>query len=444
MGNLSDYLPTTSETVRRIYDWHKREGDAEAPRGYLGASIIGHHCDRYLWYSFRCCVKRDFDGRLYRLFETGDLAENRFGYELRAIGCTVHDLDEQGGQHAVYALGGHVSGHMDAAVLGIPEAPKTWHVCEFKTHNDKSFALLKKDGVKKSKPMHYAQMQTYMGLTGLTRALYLAVNKDTDELWSERVEYVAIEFKARINRAERIIRTHTPPERAASRSDDFRCKFCDAFKLCWGMVDESAVPIPGRHCRSCCHATPEIDTDETWARWSCAKTKRDLTPTEQAQACSAHLILPGLVSFAEPVDAGPDWIEFANIADNVRWRHGNGKGLWSTLELIATPGPAVGDARCQEVKDLFDGEFEKLSLVDQYNPADSTLLWNGPPEEIVAALEGLGLGDLMTKEPTRREDNNGYTVASEYASAGEGRDILVVLYTADRGQKVAAIWEGKK
>ena len=30
-------------------------------------------------------------------------------------------------------------------------------------------------------------MQIYMSLTGMTRAMYLAVNKDTDELYSERV-----------------------------------------------------------------------------------------------------------------------------------------------------------------------------------------------------------------------------------------------------------------
>ena len=49
--------------------------------------------------------------------------------------------------------------------LGIPEAPKTWHVLEFKTHNSKSFAKLEKEGVQKSNPMHYAQMQVYMGCT---------------------------------------------------------------------------------------------------------------------------------------------------------------------------------------------------------------------------------------------------------------------------------------
>lgn len=89
----------------------------------------------------------------------GDLAEARFVADLRAIGCTVYEVDENGKQFAIEALGGHFGGHMDGAALGIPEAPKTWHVTEFKTHSAKSFAKLQKDGVQKAKPQHYAQMQ---------------------------------------------------------------------------------------------------------------------------------------------------------------------------------------------------------------------------------------------------------------------------------------------
>ena len=235
MGNLSQYTPQESETVSRIYAWHKAMGDAEPQRGYLGASIIGHECMRYLWYCFRQCVGRQFEGRLYRLFETGDLAEERFTKELRAIGCEVHDVDPSTGkQFEVSAWGGHFSGHMDGCALGIPEAPKAWHVLEFKTHNAKSFAKLQKEGVAKSKPMHQAQMQVYMGLTKMDRALYLAVNKDTDELYAERVKYDSTEFTRLMDRAGRIIMAQAPMPRITDRPDDFRCRFCDAKTICWG------------------------------------------------------------------------------------------------------------------------------------------------------------------------------------------------------------------
>jgi hypothetical protein len=86
---------------------------------------------------------------------------------------------------------------------------------------------------------------------------------------------------------------------------------------------------------------------ETWARWSCARHQRDITPEEQQEACvSAHLVIPGLLSpFAEPVDAGDDWIEFKNLKDGATWRHGSEAGMWTTAELTRTPGPLVPLAR---------------------------------------------------------------------------------------------------
>ena len=51
--------------------------------------------------------------------------------------------------------------------LGLLEAPKTWHVAEFKTHSAKSFAELVAKGVVLAKPQHAAQMQVYMQLLSL-------------------------------------------------------------------------------------------------------------------------------------------------------------------------------------------------------------------------------------------------------------------------------------
>jgi len=440
MGNLSSILPTETETVQRIYDWHKTQGDAEPTRGYLGASILGHHCDRFLWYTFRGCVARQFEGRLYRLFETGDLAEARFTTELQAIGCEVQSTGEDGEQFEVNSLGGHVSGHLDGAALGIPEAPKTWHVCEFKTHNAKSHKALVDKGVKLSKPMHYAQMQIYMGLTGMTRALYLAVNKDTDHLYSERVRYDPKAFKALMDRAKRIITTHTPPERYASRPDDWQCKFCDAYQLCWGGGEDAAVPIPLRNCRTCCHATAGIFADDNSAPWSCAKSKQFLTPVEQAQGCDKHLLLPGLVGFADTCDAGDDWIEFVNQSDGAHWRHGQGKGMWSTKELMRTPGPAVGEKTVQAAKDVFGGTVERLPLIQQYCPGDSERLWDGMASEIGQGLEGLGLSEIYELPPTRQEEHEGVKY-TEFCSVGGGRDILIAI---DIKSGYAGILEGKK
>ena len=108
------------------------------------------------------------------------------------------------------------------------------HVLEFKTHNAKSFADLQKNGVAKSKPVHYAQMQLYMALTGMTRAMYLAVNRDNDELYSERVNADADEAKRLIEKAERIIFAPEPPPGVSTKPDWYECKMCDHYDLCHG------------------------------------------------------------------------------------------------------------------------------------------------------------------------------------------------------------------
>ena len=196
MGDLSVFLPEQSETVKRIYAWHEKmeDGRSGPHGGRLGASAIGKPCDRQLWYNFRDLYAKKFSGRMLRLFETGHLEEPRFVRELKAIGCEVHAVDEATKKQFEYtALGGHFVCHPDAVLLGVLEAPKTWHVAEFKTfggtedQHSKDFDEVVKDGVRKAKPEHYAQMQTAMGLTGLTRALYLVKKKATDEIHSERV-----------------------------------------------------------------------------------------------------------------------------------------------------------------------------------------------------------------------------------------------------------------
>src|SRR5690606_21675374 len=110
------------------YEYWKSRGGAEKPRQYLGMSAIGKECDRALWYGFRHAAREEFEGRLYRLFNRGHREEATFAEELRGIGCTVLLEDEKGKQFGFVAHGGHYRGHMDAAILGLPEAPNTWHV----------------------------------------------------------------------------------------------------------------------------------------------------------------------------------------------------------------------------------------------------------------------------------------------------------------------------
>ena len=333
MSSLTDLLPQQSATVQAIEAAWKKRGDSQPKRGYLGGSAIGHHCERYLWYSFRDCCKPEFSGRLYRLFDRGHREEPAFVEDLKAIGCEVYEVNpESGEQFEVVGCGGHFKGHADGVALGVPEAPKTWHLLEMKTSNSRDFKKLVKEGVEVAKPVHYAQIQVYMHMMKLTRALYLVVCKETDELYSERIRHDPAKGKALIEKAERIISSSKPPERCADRPDSFACKFCDAHALCWGQ-GEAAVPVPALSCRQCCHATPSAN-----GQWTCSIGRNFGTP------CERHLMLPGLIHGEQQVEAlrnpdGADVIEITDEEGKTVWRHGpdGNAGQYTSHDLMTLP-----------------------------------------------------------------------------------------------------------
>lgn len=272
-------------------------------RPHLGASLIGHACGRHLWLSFRWAKAQRFEGRILRLFETGRRAELRFVEELRAAGVVVHDVDSRGQQYRVSAesCGHHFGGSMDAAAQGLPEAPKAWHVVEFKTHGDKYFRELQAKGVQKSKPMHWAQMQVYMGLTDMDRALYYAENKNDSTLYTERVHFDKEAFDKLLERAERTVEAAEPPPRISNDPSWFECKFCNFHSLCHG--DEA----PEANCRTCAHSTPEMVGQ---ARWTCSKTG-DIDVERQRKGCRDHRVIPILLErIGTMVDGNDDGVTY--------------------------------------------------------------------------------------------------------------------------------------
>ncbi len=283
-----------------------------------------------------------------------------------------------------------------------------------------------------------------MGLTKLTRALYLAVNKNTDKLYSERIKFDKVEFNRLMSKAERIITSVQPPERIATRPDTFACKWCDAYDLCWG-TSEVALPIPSKGCRTCCHATPELTGNDK--RWSCALHKKDIDTLDQQNACDNHLILPGLITFAETSDASNTHIEFTNKEDGVMWKHGKGDGMFTTEELMNTPVDMLNKS-VVDVKDMFDGTIVDVeqpeiklpkTLLEKYPHEDSRLLWetddfgNMGTDNITSFLEWVqneyaGGADITGEECTDNE------IVTEF-----GNKILVVIYIYNN---YAVVWEG--
>lgn len=287
----SAVIPPTVLAIFRAYEDRQKRSDWR--RNHLGASQIGKECDRAIWYGFRWATEPSFRGRMLRLFDTGNKEEARLVADLRAVGVEVHEFE--GGtrqQFRVSDIGGHFGGSMDGAARGFQES-KAWHVLEFKTSNAKGFEKLRKEGVEKAKPQHFTQMQIYMHLTGMERAYYLVVCKDTDDIHGERVRYHAPTAWRAIERARRIIQSDTAPPRISDNPEHPECRWCDHRAVC----HEGALPVVS--CRSCIHATPEMDGD---GRWSCARGVDSLTPAAQRAGCPDHLYLPTMTPW-QPMDA---------------------------------------------------------------------------------------------------------------------------------------------
>ena len=306
---MASLPPPCTPTVDAIYAAYEAAADA-GWREHLGASLIGTGCERAIWYSFRWASRTRHTGRLLRLFETGNLAEARFVVDLRRIGVTVLEVDpENGRQWQLRDASGHFGGSMDAVAIGFPEAPKAWHVVEFKTHSAKSFAKLKAEGVAVAKPLHWAQMQAYMQLADIERGFYLAVCKDTDELYQERIRHDAEAGLRILAKAQRIIGAGRPPTRISEDPAWWECRFCDHHAVCHEGT------APERHCRSCLHASPVAD-----GGWHCTRHGTPLTHREQQTGCVAHLYIPDLIP-GEQLDAGEDWVSY-RLADGTEWRDG--------------------------------------------------------------------------------------------------------------------------
>lgn len=256
--------PTTLEKIESpTYQQEKRS--------YLGMSQIGHECSRYLWYHFRWAYQAEFPARMIRLFNRGHREEPEVIKELEKIGITCHSM-----QAEFVAGWGHIKGHCDGMCDGVIEAPKTTHLLEIKTMSDKYFKEMVKKGCKAAKPIYYGQCQVGMHGYSLKRALFIAVNKNDDSWYIERIRYNKDEAKELIAKGEGIILSDVPPIKVY-KPTWYLCKFCDARFVCHY---NSAFDVT---CRTCKHVSIE-----KFGKWVCGDTGLELDEDAQKAACELY------------------------------------------------------------------------------------------------------------------------------------------------------------
>lgn len=247
--------PSMADRINTLVDTALiAEREATPPRTYLGASRLGHACERALQFEFAGAPKdegADFGGQTLRIFEIGHQLEDLAIRWLRAAGIDLYTRKgnrPDGEQFGFSVAGGRIRGHVDGIIADAPAAlglhtPALW---ECKTMNAKNWRACVKDGVTVSKPVYAAQIaiyQAYMEATvpGISAApaLFTAINKDTAELHHELVPFDAALAQRMSDRAVRILQATDAgdllPRIAASR-DFFECRFCAHAGRCWGLA----------------------------------------------------------------------------------------------------------------------------------------------------------------------------------------------------------------
>ncbi len=238
----------------------------------LGMAGLGEPCVRRMWLGFRWAHTPNKLRRIKRLFGFGDAVETLVIKDLEEIGITVTDQ-----QKWVNGWGGHIAGRIDGIAHNVPEAPKTPHLLEVKSMNDRNFQAFCRDGLVKTNFKHYVQMIMYMGELKLARGLYIAMNKNDSKTKAERVYFNNQHYKEYKSRAIDVVSHEIMPPNLFNDPKSQACRFCDFTHICYEKAKLQ------KSCRSCV----KCDIEDN-GKWSCSLLKKQLTYEDQVAACNFY------------------------------------------------------------------------------------------------------------------------------------------------------------
>ena len=328
-------------------------------RGHLGFSQIGGD-DRKIWLQFRFSWPDEIDARVHRIFRLGNLLEQEVIELISKVPCVrVLERDPETGRQWAHAyLGGHFSGSMDAVI----KEPSGWSVLEIKSASDKRFKEFKKVGLEKWNTEYAAQVQAYLGASGLPNALFVVYNKDTSELAYERVKAEKTAFAGYLAKAERIITTQEIPAGNVSESD---------IEAKWMKGETKEVYFgrqlpPSVNCRNCRFSRPVIEANA--AKWECIHDNvgGDIHIQTQRTGCSMHNWLPSLVP-ADMIGKYPDCVKYRTKDGLEFWNaEGNASAIhtqvYSSRELyhlsrFGLNKQNMNDEMLQKIRTYYEGRI---------------------------------------------------------------------------------------
>lgn len=182
---------------------------------------------------------------MLRVFAVGHALEDLAICWLRLAGFELYTRKQNGEPFGFSVAGGRIQGHVDGILNAGPEAlglayPALW---ETKTMSDKTWRETVKHGVARAKPIYAAQMaiyQAYMegSIPGISenRAVFTAINKDSEEIYFERLPFDGGLAQRMSDWAVRILTALDAGEllpRIATTPTHHECKACPWQERCW-------------------------------------------------------------------------------------------------------------------------------------------------------------------------------------------------------------------
>lgn len=197
------------------------------PRGYIGCSIIGHPCDRFIWLNKYGTLPSEGTLQKERIFERGRLEEERIFGLIRKL-KNISILSTQEEMHNSV-----LQGSCDGILR---DADGTSYILEIKTMHNEAFKTLSKKGLYKSNSLYWAQCQAYMHLSGTIRkTIFLGINKNDEAMYEERIDYDPIVGEGLLAKAQRISDTPSAPEGIKNRGKKPQaCFWCRFHQQCYG------------------------------------------------------------------------------------------------------------------------------------------------------------------------------------------------------------------
>lgn len=224
------------------------KGDVAYKR--IGAAYAGTECLRQLAYRYHR-VKEDTPNEKYitqaqlkRHADYGFDTEKHIIEWLRIAGFEVYDRDENGQQVGYKsAFDGkqyHFAGELDGVIICSPIADIPQNInLECKKATREKFEKFVKNGVEKTSPEYFAQMQLGMAYTNRTHCLFVMVCLDSMDIYYELVPFNLDKAQVLSDKCVKVMATQAPEEmpKIGYGADDFRCMFCPYKSTCWELKD---------------------------------------------------------------------------------------------------------------------------------------------------------------------------------------------------------------